>query len=215
MGDHLRRTQGRSYSVEREPHVVDENEPDIRARAANDASVPIEIKVAESWTFEQLEAALVDQLCGRYLRAKEGRHGILLLVHQKMRPRGWASRKDGRSLDFAEVVEHLRLLAKSIAGEDAESPQPEIAVIDVSSCAVAKPKGQKRARTKSRPRSAALHMSRGKRKGPSSKSSSAKPKRAKPRRAAAAPKSRGRRKGLLVGRMPHSLASKRHRPPRK
>ena len=87
--DYLRRSQGRSYTVEREPHVVDENEPDIRARAANDASVPIEIKVAESWTFEELKAALVLQLCGRYLRARGGRHGILLLVHQKARSRGW------------------------------------------------------------------------------------------------------------------------------
>jgi hypothetical protein len=144
IGDHLRRSQGRSYSVEREPHVVDEKEPDIRARSANDASVPIEIKVAESWTFEELEAALVDQLCGRYLRARGGRHGVLLLVHQKARSRGWISSKDGRRLDLAEVVERLRVLAKSIAGADADSPQPEIAVIDVSSCSTAKVAGRKR-----------------------------------------------------------------------
>ena len=138
MGDYLRRSQGRSYSIEREPHVVDENEPDIRARSANDASVPIEIKIAESWTLEELEAAVVDQLCGRYLRARGGRHGILLIVHQKVRPRGWRDREDGRRLDFAELVENLRVLAKTISGADADSPQPEIAVIDVSSCAAVK-----------------------------------------------------------------------------
>jgi hypothetical protein len=70
MADHLRRSQGRSYSIKREPHVVGEKEPDIRARSkANDASMPIEIKVAESWPLDKLEEALVDQLCGRYLRA--------------------------------------------------------------------------------------------------------------------------------------------------
>ena len=76
IADHLRRLQGRSYTIEREPHVVDEKEPDIRARAANDASVPIEVKVAESWTLQALEGALSEQLCGKYLRARNGRHGI-------------------------------------------------------------------------------------------------------------------------------------------
>jgi hypothetical protein len=143
MANYLRRSQGRSYTIEREPHVVDENEPDIRARSANDASVPIEIKVAESWTLEDLEAALVDQLCGRYLRARGGRHGILLLVHQRARSRGWTDPNSGRQVDFAEVVERLRLSAKSIAGADAEAPQPEIAVIDVSTCDAKVPKGRK------------------------------------------------------------------------
>lgn len=135
MGDYLRHSQGRSYSIEREPHVVGERKPDIRARSANDASVPIEIKVAESCTLERLVAALIDQLCGQYLSSRKRRHGISLLIHQKARLRGWCDPKDGRRLDFAELVEHLRVRAKSIGGADADSPQPEIAAIGVSSCA--------------------------------------------------------------------------------
>jgi hypothetical protein len=51
IADRLRSKQGQSFSVEREVHVADEKEPDVRLRAkATDASVPIEIKVAESWT---------------------------------------------------------------------------------------------------------------------------------------------------------------------
>jgi hypothetical protein len=50
VADRLRLKQGRSYSVDREPHVVDEKEPDVRIRAkATDANVSVEIKVAESW----------------------------------------------------------------------------------------------------------------------------------------------------------------------
>ena len=79
VADRLRSKQGRTYSVERESHVVEEKEPDVRLRAkASDASLAIEIKVAETWNFEELEAALVDQLCGRYLRANSARHGVLL-----------------------------------------------------------------------------------------------------------------------------------------
>jgi hypothetical protein len=125
--------QGRSYSVEREVHVADEKEPDIRLRAkATDASVPTEVKVAESWTLDDLEAALKDQLCGQYLRARDGRHGILLLVHQNPRPKGWR-RGDGAMLSFEQVVAHLREIAVAIAASSPEAPQPEIAVLDVSS----------------------------------------------------------------------------------
>lgn len=134
MADRLQSVQGRSYTIEREPHVVDEKEPDIRARAANESRVALEIKVAESWTLTELELALSEQLCGRYLRARGGRHGILLLVHQKSRPRGWTVPGESRHMDFDEVLGHLRAKAKQIAGANPDAPQPEIAVIDVSSC---------------------------------------------------------------------------------
>jgi hypothetical protein len=133
IADRMRLKQGRSYSVEREVHVADEKEPDIRLRAkATDASVPTEVKVAESWTLDDLEAALKDQLCGQYLRARDGRHGILLLVHQNPRPKGWR-RGDGAMLSFEQVVAHLREIAVAIAASSPEAPQPEIAVLDVSS----------------------------------------------------------------------------------
>jgi hypothetical protein len=135
IADRLRLKQGRAYSVEREPHVVDEKEPDVRLRArVSDASVAIEIKVPESWTLEQLEAALTDQLCGRYLRARDARHGILLLVYKKARSKGWEDKKAGAFLTFSELVCRLRALAAHIAGTGPDAPQPEISVLDVSSC---------------------------------------------------------------------------------
>jgi hypothetical protein len=135
VAERLRMQQGRAYSVEREPHVVDEKEPDVRLRArATDASVAVEIKVAESWTLRQLEAALTDQLCGRYLRAREGRHGILLLVHQHARSQGWEDTDTGVFLNFGEVAQRLWRVAADIASGSPDAPQPEIAVLNVSSC---------------------------------------------------------------------------------
>jgi hypothetical protein len=137
VAERLRLMQGRSYSVEREPHVAGEKEPDVRLRAKEtDANVAMEIKVAESWTLEQLEAALRDQLCGRYLRSREGRHGVLLLVHQDARARGWTNAQTGETLNFAQVVAHLCAQAAAITATP-EGPQPEIAVLDVSACRVA------------------------------------------------------------------------------
>ncbi len=135
VADRLRQESGRAYSVERESHVADEKEPDIRVRAkASDASAPIEVKVAERWTLEQLEEAVEVQLCGRYLRTVEARHGIMLLVHQRRRPRGWKDPATQRMLDFAEVMANLREVAIRICGSAPNSPQPEITVLDVSSC---------------------------------------------------------------------------------
>jgi hypothetical protein len=139
VADRLRLKQGRSYSIEREPIVIGEKKPDVRFRAkATDASVAMEIKVAESWTLRELENALEYQLCGRYLRANDGRHGILLLVHQGARSKGWKDTNTGRFLSFAEVMTYLTGRAELIASGVRDSPQPEVCAIDVSSCETAK-----------------------------------------------------------------------------
>lgn len=135
LADRLRQVQGTAYSIEREPHVAEEKEPDLRFRAKlSDANVATEIKVAESWTLPELEDALVRQLCGQYLRAQVGREGILLLVHQTPRPKGWEL-PDGTFLNFEAVVERLRALAATIRTSSPSGPQPEICIVDVSSCA--------------------------------------------------------------------------------
>jgi hypothetical protein len=92
----------------------------------------MEIKVAESWTLKQLEEALETQLCKRYLRARDGRHGVLLLVHQKARPKGWKDTARGVFLSFNDVVARLSARAARIAGAHHDSPQPEVCALDVS-----------------------------------------------------------------------------------
>jgi hypothetical protein len=132
MADRLRQLQANAYSIEREVHVAGEKEPDLRFRAkASDASVATEIKIAGSWTLEQLEDALVKQLCGQYLRADDGREGILLLVHQAARPIGW-KQADGSYLTFEALLQHLHGLAARIRRESSSGPQPEVFAIDVS-----------------------------------------------------------------------------------
>ncbi len=129
VADRLRLKQGRAFSVEREPHVIDEREPDVRIRAkATDASVAMEIKVAESWTLKQLDDALDIQLCGRYLRASDGRYGVLLLVHQHAPPKGWKGTATGRYLSFTVVVARLSARAAVIAGASRLTPAGSLRV---------------------------------------------------------------------------------------
>jgi hypothetical protein len=132
VANELRNRQRRAYSVEREPHVVGEKEPDIRLRArATDSSLPIEIKVTKRWTLSQFEDALIVQLGARYLRDQDGKHGLLLLVHQKVRTRGWKVAA-GKFLTFSQVVAHLRRLADEKAAEASDAPQAKVVVLDVS-----------------------------------------------------------------------------------
>jgi len=134
VAEQLRIRQGRSYTVERESHAVDEKEPDVRLRSrATSAILPIELKVAENWTLKDLEEALEVQLVGKYLRAHEARHGLLLLVHQESRPLGWHS--DTGVLTFAQVVRRLQVRAHAIAASGPNAPQPLVVTIDVSSVA--------------------------------------------------------------------------------
>ena len=137
FADAFKRESRACFSIEREPHVADEKEPDLRLEAkASDARLPIEIKVAESWSPKELDDALAIQLRGRYLRDPESKWGILLLVHQKTDGRKW---KDGAGgvLTIQQLAERLSARAREIASQDANGAQMAVVVVDVSSKAAA------------------------------------------------------------------------------
>jgi hypothetical protein len=133
VGLELRNRQGQAYSLEREPHVADEKEPDIRLQArAADASVPIEIKdTGSDWSLPDLERGLTQQLCGQYLRTRSGRYGIYLIVHRHPRPHGWRN-AEGNFIQFDAVIDYLQAVTDSIAIQGADAPQVRVCSIDVS-----------------------------------------------------------------------------------
>jgi hypothetical protein len=100
--------------------------------------MPMEIKVADDWSFVELEAALTEQLCAKYLRARNARHGILLLVYQGRRKR-WRDTKTRANLAFPAVVDRLKAMAEEIAAAGSDAPQPKIATLDVSTAASGQP----------------------------------------------------------------------------
>jgi hypothetical protein len=150
VADRLRLKQGRAYSVEREPQVVEGKMPDIRLRArATDAGLPIEIKVGESCSLSDLEHALTVQLGGRYLRAQDAHHGVLLVVHQVARAKGWRH-ADGHFLTFDQVIAHLESIADAAAAIAPDAAQARIAVLDVSDIALSRPAKNKHRRKAAR-----------------------------------------------------------------
>ena len=133
VADRFKSARKQSYDVQRESHRADEKPPDLVLTAkASYANVAIEIKVVDTNSGQQLLDALVMQLCGRYLRDPGGRHGVILLVHQKRRVEGWVNPESGQMMTFPQLLEWLRAKAHGISAASPDAPQPVVAVLDVS-----------------------------------------------------------------------------------
>lgn len=155
----MERVGGRAYSLEREPRVVDEKEPDVRLQSkATDASLALEIKIAESWSLRDLKNALVVQLARRYLRQRDQRHGVLILVHQNARADGWED-ENGVMLPFPEVVKRLQRMAYELGTGGMNAARAEVAVIDVSD--IVAPDSPKRKRRPPETSDSAVQQARG------------------------------------------------------
>lgn len=79
----LRRNSQNRFSVAQEDELADATKPDIRINGSGfDAPVPIELKVADNWTWAELVEGLEGQLCETYLRDVRSSRGIYLLVYR-------------------------------------------------------------------------------------------------------------------------------------
>ena len=129
------------YTVHREEEVIDGNERDIRlASERADGPTSIEIKVADSWEFDELMDALEKQLVGKYMRARHSRYGILLLTWHGKRP-VWKT--GGEDQTFKQVVEHLRGNALRLRASNAEVDGLSVIGIDLTTGPIAEKQTKK------------------------------------------------------------------------
>jgi hypothetical protein len=101
------------YTVGREEEVDRRKKTDIRLHCPGVGPVVIEVKIAERQTGPALEDALPDQLVGRYMRDRRSEFGILLVLSLGDAKEVWQTR-DGRTLRFAEFVDHLVEMARDL-----------------------------------------------------------------------------------------------------
>jgi len=133
VADRFNSLRAQAYTVERETHVVGEKEPDITLTSQRaPVSLPIEIKVVDDLSLAALEVALSSQLCGQYLRHETTRHGVLLLVYQKLRSGGWNMPGLSGLQPWSVVMAHLEEKAAAYRSADPAGPQPIVLSIDVS-----------------------------------------------------------------------------------
>jgi len=120
----LRERANCRYQVVQEEELADAKRPDLRLNGMGfDGPVPVELKLANKWTGNELGERLQNQLGGDYLRDRRSSRGIFLLVNQK------AGRKwdfGSKRLSFDELVPALQNHWESIKGG-----YPNIDAIDV------------------------------------------------------------------------------------
>jgi hypothetical protein len=116
LAGRLRDAAKGTYIVSREEEVADRKKTDIRLAAVRGEQRAVsEVKIADSWTLEDLEQALRTQLVGQYLRHETCKAGYLLLTYHGKR--FWNHPQSGRRLSIAGVANHLSALAQEIERE--------------------------------------------------------------------------------------------------
>lgn len=122
IGHELRQKAFGRYSIPQEEELADAKKPDLRFHGVTiDAPVPVELKIADSWTGPQLFERLENQLAGDYLRDVRSGRGIFGLVYRGEKS-GWELPGTARSVDFDGLIEaltaHWAELAPKFPGVD-------------------------------------------------------------------------------------------------
>lgn len=120
-----------SYSVEREAEEVDHKKPDIDIQAPGfNGQIPIEIKVADNCSYNELRAAVCDQLIGKYLRPNDKTHGILVLSYHGIKSY-WRCDEAG-NLSPANLATHLEKFASEWTKENGLNKHVGVVLIDLT-----------------------------------------------------------------------------------
>jgi hypothetical protein len=99
------------FKVVQEKEVDQRQRPDLCVERPGLNSLPIEVKLADSWTIAELLERLENQLIGQYLRPSDVRHGIYVLGNTGKK-NNWEMPNTREPMNFKAVVS---ILAKRAA----------------------------------------------------------------------------------------------------
>lgn len=113
------------YDVAREPEVDERKKPDISVTCGGCVRVPIEIKPADRYSFNDLDSCVREQLVGRYMKPESIRYGVLVVAHLGVQ-RSWtmASERGG----FRSLVDALN---RSASGHVSANALEQIHVVGI------------------------------------------------------------------------------------
>jgi hypothetical protein len=127
----LRDKSHRKYSVAQEDELADSKKPDLRINCSSfDAPVPIELKLAENCSGNELFERLENQLCGDYLRDERSNRGVFLLVNKGNKK--WDLPNGKKKVHFNELVEALQSHWFEISENYPKIEQIEVIGIDLA-----------------------------------------------------------------------------------
>lgn len=120
------------FTVVQEKEVDLRQQPDLSVERSGLNSLPIEVKIAERWTINELLEGLEDQLVGQYLRPENIRHGIYVVGKAAAKHR-WKMPDSGQLIHFEQLVSLLQDRAKELQFDKrAEVDGIEVIAIDFS-----------------------------------------------------------------------------------
>ncbi len=117
------------YSVTRESKGADNRLTDVLLSTPAVGSATVEIKVGDRCSVTQLEAAIEEQLVGRYLRHPDCRVGHLLVTYAGRK--GFEHPLTGEAMKFDEVVAHLRKRAVEVERQNPNGIRLGVAGLDL------------------------------------------------------------------------------------
>ena len=127
----LENISGGKFDVIRENSVINRKKPDLRIQpCGGDSVVPVEMKIADNWSFHELQDALETQL-PQYLHAPKARRGILLLIYKGSKKQRWETPSNS-SVNFAELTDTLGNQAKELAGKKKGIDDIRVIGVDLS-----------------------------------------------------------------------------------
>ncbi len=131
IGGWLRNCGIGRYSISHENELADATRPDLYV-FNNDiiGEVPIELKIADSWTVKELEERLANQLCGQYLRDIHSTCGIFLLMYCGKKGY-WEHPTTQEQLNFDQLLKLLEITADEIVKRDERIESIEVIGIDL------------------------------------------------------------------------------------
>lgn len=101
------------FNVVQEKEVDQRQRPDLCVERPGLNSLPIEVKLADSWTIPVLLERLENQLVGQYLRPANIRHGIYVLGNAGTK-KSWEMPGTGERINFQALVPLIRERAASL-----------------------------------------------------------------------------------------------------
>lgn len=114
LGSELERKSARQFTIHREPEVAENKKPDyIVQSAASPDRVAIELKLIDKWSGNELVERLENQLIGQYMRHRECRSGVFLLVAQRKQGLTFTVAGRQRRMKLAEALDYLQMVANS------------------------------------------------------------------------------------------------------
>ena len=133
IGNWLRDRANGKYSVPQEEEMADAKRPDIRIHVATlDAPVPVELKIADTWSGPTLFERLENQLIGDYLRDRRSSCGMFVLVFRGEKSFWQTDRCPGERLSFERLVQELQTRADELVNESFKAEQVRVLGIDLT-----------------------------------------------------------------------------------